>query len=296
MNQTNVKIRHFPVLLKECLEAFKDVDLNVFLDGTIGAGGHAKALLDQYKDIETYMGLDRDEDALKIANDILKPYMNKVRLVHSNYLNIDDVLDDMNIKKVNGILLDIGVSSMQIDSESRGFSFKYDSILDMRMDKSQDFMAKDIVNKFSEKELYKILKEYSEDRKSKIVAKEIVKQRRNKKINTTFDLLEIIMPLLNKNQRIHPATRIFQALRICVNDELNTLKKGLIKAISRLETDGVIAVISFHSLEDRIVKHTFRESENLKVLTKKPIMASRDEKNPRARSAKLRIAKRIDNE
>jgi 16S rRNA (cytosine1402-N4)-methyltransferase len=296
MNQTNVKIRHFPVLLKECLEAFKDVDINVFLDGTVGAGGHAKAILDQNKEIEIYIGIDRDEDALKIANDTLKPYMKKVRLVHSNYLNIDEVLDDMNIKKVKGILLDIGVSSMQIDSESRGFSFKYDSLLDMRMDKSQKFMARDIVNKYSEKELYKIFKEYSEDRKSKVVAKEIVLQRRNKKINTTFDLLEIIMPLLNKNQKIHPATRIFQALRICVNDELNTLKNGLLKAINRLEIGGVIAVISFHSLEDRIVKHTFKESSDLKVLTKKPITASKDEKNPRARSAKLRIAKRIDNE
>ncbi|NGX56513.1 MAG: Ribosomal RNA small subunit methyltransferase H [Candidatus Anoxychlamydiales bacterium] len=290
------KIKHFPVLLKECLSFFKDVNLNTFFDGTVGAAGHAKAILDEHDEIEIYIGNDRDKDALEIANDTLKPYMNKVRLVHSNYSNIDEILGDMNIKKVDGVLLDLGLSSMQLDSESRGFSFRYDSVLDMRMNKSQDLMAKDIVNKYSEKELYKIFKEYGEDRRSKVAAKEIVIQRKKKKINTTFDLLEVLMPVLNKNQRIHPATRLFQALRICVNDELGELKKGLSSAINRLNIDGVIGVISFHSLEDRIVKHTFKDNKNLKVLTKKPIIASRGERNPRARSAKLRFAKRVDNE
>jgi len=286
----NQKIKHIPVLLKEFLQSFKDSEIKVFVDGTLGAAGHAKAILDEHTEIETFIGLDQDQVALDIANENLKEYMNKVSLFHENYKNIDKILDELNIKKCDGIFLDIGVSSMQIDSESRGFSFRFDSYLDMRMNKDSRLTAFEVINKFSQRELERIFSEYGEEGKAKKAAIAIVQERRKKKIETTFDLLKVLEPVLGKRRKIHPATKIFQALRIYVNDELNVLKEGLQKAINRLEKNGKIAVISFHSLEDRIVKHAFKEDKSLKILTKKPIVAGREERNPRARSAKLRIA------
>ncbi len=286
------KVKHFPVLLKEFLNFFEEDKLIIFFDGTVGAGGHAAALLEAHPEIEIYIGCDQDKSALAIASETLKPWMKKVRLVHENFSNIDDILYKMKIKKIDGIFLDIGVSSMQLDTEERGFSFRFDAPLDMRMNKSNSFTARDVVNKYSEKELYRIFKEYGEEKRARAAARKIVQDRKRKKINTTFELVEILAPVLGKRKRIHPATKVFQALRICVNDELGALKKALRSAAEKLNENKKIGVISFHSLEDRIVKHSFREDENLEVLTKKPVTAGKDENNPRARSAKMRFAKK----
>ena len=291
--ETKAKIRHFPVLLKEFIHFFEDSDMQVFFDGTLGAAGHAVAILEAHPEIEVFIGCDRDKDALDIAAENLKPWMKKVRLIHANFKDIDEILDEMNIKFCDGIFLDLGVSSMMLDQPQRGFSFRFDADLDMRMDKRADLSAKDVVNSYSEKELEEIFRLYGEERKSKRAAKQIIEKRRKKKINTTFELLDVLKPVLGKRHKIHPATRIFQALRICVNDELGALKEGLAKGTRRLSEDGKIGVISFHSLEDRIVKHAFKEDETLQVLTKKPIRPSYDEKNKRARSAKMRFAKKI---
>ena len=290
---TNQKIKHLPVLLKEVLQSYENAKIKVFVDGTLGAAGHAKAILQAHSEIESFIGIDQDRIALDIAKDHLKEYMDKVFLFHENFKNIDKILDKMNINNCGGILLDIGMSSMQLDSESRGFSFRFDAFLDMRMNKDKQLTAFEVINKFSERELERIFKEYGEERKARIAAREIVNQRKKKKINTTFELLNVLETVLGKRRKIHPATKIFQALRIYVNDELNVLKDGLSKAIGRLDKDGIISVISFHSLEDRIVKNIFRDDKSLKIITKKPITASWDEKNPRARSAKLRVAKKI---
>jgi len=293
MNQIQ-KIKHFPVLLKEFITFFKDCEIEIFLDGTLGAAGHALAILEEHPEIDIFIGCDQDKDALDIANENLKAWMGKVRLVHANFKELDIILDEMNIKYCDGIFFDLGASSMQFDTAKRGFSFRFDAELDMRMNKNSELTAKEIINKWPEKELEKIFRMYGEERKSKKAAKQINEKRKKQKINTTFELLKILEPVLGKRSRIHPATRIFQALRICVNDELNTLKEGLEKAIKRLRLGGQIAVISFHSLEDRIVKHTFRDSTSLEIITKKPITPSFDEKNRRARSAKMRIAKKVE--
>jgi len=287
------KIKHFPVLLKEFINVFKDNEIQIFFDGTLGAAGHALAVLEEHPEIDIFIGFDQDKDALDIANENLKNWMNKVKLIHANFKNLDKILDEMEIKYCDAMFFDLGVSSMQFDVGKRGFSFRYDAQLDMRMNKQTSLTAKEIINSWSERELERIFREYGEERKSKKAAKQIVNIRKRKKINTTFELIKILLPVLGGSKRIHPVTKIFQALRICVNDELNALKEGLIKAIDRLNDDGKIVVISFHSLEDRIVKHLFKEDERLKVLTKKPIRPSFDEKNKRARSAKMRVAKKI---
>jgi 16S rRNA (cytosine1402-N4)-methyltransferase len=294
MNQIQVaKIKHFPVLLKEFINIFKDDEIQIFFDGTLGAAGHARAILEEHPEIDMFIGFDQDKDALDIANENLKQWMNKVKLVHANFKSLDAILDDMEIKYCDAMFFDLGVSSMQFDIGKRGFSFRFDAQLDMRMNKNISLTAKEIVNDWSENELERIFREYGEERRSKKAAKRIVEKRKNKTINTTFELIKILEPILGRRRKIHPVTRIFQALRICVNDELNVLKEGLIKAIDRLNNNGKIVVISFHSLEDRIVKHLFKNEKTLQVLTKKPIRPSYDEKNKRARSAKMRIARKI---
>ncbi len=287
------KIKHFPVLLKEFLKVFEDREIEVFLDATVGGAGHARAILQMHEEIKTFIGLDRDKTALDLANENLKPWMNKVNLFCENFKNLDKVLKEMNIEFCDAIFFDLGFSSMQIDEPKRGFSFRYDAKLDMRMDQSTDITAKDIVNNWPEEKLEKIFKEYGEEKRAKKVARQIVEKRKKNEINTTFELLKVLEPVLGKRKKIHPATKIFQALRICVNDELNALKQGLNKAILKLKEDGILGVISFHSLEDRIVKHTFKDDTTLKILTKKPIRASFEEKNKRARSAKMRFAKKV---
>ncbi|MES2273472.1 MAG: 16S rRNA (cytosine(1402)-N(4))-methyltransferase RsmH [Chlamydiota bacterium] len=285
---------HLPVLRAEVSQVFEGKILQIFFDGTVGAGGHAQAILEAHPEIEKYLGCDRDPVALATCAKTLESWGKKVELIQGDYADLPRFLDERKIDFIDGYLIDVGVSSMQLDSEERGFSFKGDAPLDMRMDPNGDLTAETVVNRFSEAELARIFHEYGEERRSRQVAKAIVEARRKKRIRTTAELVEIIKPIAMKG-RLHPATLCFQALRIVVNDELGQLEKGLKGAIDRMREGGRMGAISFHSLEDRIVKNTFRDARGkLKIITKKPVTASAEEikKNPRSRSAKLRAAER----
>jgi 16S rRNA (cytosine1402-N4)-methyltransferase len=280
----------------EVLQIFEGVELKVFFEGTVGAGGHARALLEAHPEIETYLACDRDPKALQIAKENLEPWQKKVKWIRGPYAELESYLDERNIEGIDGFLIDVGVSSMQLDEGLRGFSFSKDAPLDMRMDPEGELTAEEVVNRYSEKELARILFEYGEERRSRQIAKAIVEARRKKKIRTTTELAQLLMRVATKG-KLHPATLSFQALRIEVNDELGQLKRGLEAAAERLNPQGKMAAISFHSLEDRIVKNVLRdEKEKLRVLTKKPIGPTPLEvkANPRARSAKLRAAERKD--
>ncbi len=280
---------HEPVLLEEVLKVFEPVELQVFFEGTVGAGGHARAILDAHPEIETYFACDQDPTALQLAKETLAPWGKKVEFIRGPFANLKEYLGK---KEIDGFLIDVGVSSMQIDTQERGFSFLKDAPLDMRMDPENDLTAEKIVNQMPERELARIFFEYGEERRSRQVARAIVEARRKKKIRTTLELVAVVKPVTIWG-KIHPATRVFQALRIVVNDELGQLQKGLDAAIKKSRNGGRIAAIAFHSLEDRIVKNTFRNAKSeLKILTKKPIVPTKSEiqKNPRSRSAKLRAA------
>lgn len=285
------KKSHKPVLVREVVESFKGVGCRVFLDGTLGLGGHAKAILKAHGEIERYIGIDRDLEALEIAKENLSSW-DKVEFFHGNFLEFDRFLKG---DLVDGFFLDVGVSSMQLEDSERGFSFMTDGPLDMRMDRSLKLTAEDVVNEFPERKLGEIFREYGEEMRWKKIARAIVNERGKRRIRTTFDLKNILSKVCGRRRSLNPATLVFQALRIFVNDELALLKKTLFKAFENLSLGGRIAVISFHSLEDRIVKWAFRESPILKVVTKKPVVASLEEvrKNKRARSAKLRVAERL---
>jgi len=286
---------HTPVLLKEALQVFEGLKIEVFFEGTVGAGGHAEAILDAHPEIERYLACDRDPAALKIAKERLAPFGKKIEWIHGPFSELPQYLDERGISRIDGFLIDIGVSSMQIDQGERGFSFMKDAPLDMRMNPDGETTAEILVNRLPEKELARIFFEYGEERRSRQAAKAIVDARRKKRIRTTKELVAVIQTVI-KGGKIHPATRIFQALRIAVNDELGQLKLGLEGAIERLQIDGRLAVITFHSLEDRIVKQGLKSEKRLEILTKKPIGPSAEEmrKNPRSRSAKLRAAARVE--
>jgi len=297
---------HTPVLLNQVLqyclprEAGLPSDGGVFVDGTLGIGGHAAALLKLMGSNSSYIGMDRDPKALKIARENLKSFQPRVHFIHNNYRHIDSVLEELSIPQVDGILLDIGISSLQLEDMERGFSFRHDGPLDMRMNPEDPTSAYELVNALSERELAQIFKDYGEERFAKRIAKRIVQQRHLKAIETTGELAEIIRVAVPTRgyQKIHSATRVFQALRIAVNGELEALENALEKCIHVLKPQGRIAVISFHSLEDRIVKQTFKRIEKthlLKILTKKPIRPDEKEckENPRARSARMRVAERV---
>lgn len=284
---------HKPVLLREVVEVFKGVNLKVFIDSTVGAAGHARKILEEHGEIEKFIGIDRDREAFDIAKEELKPWGEKVEIFHGNFFDFEKFFEG----SVDGFLFDLGVSSMQLEKGERGFSFMREGPLDMRMDKRQKLTAKEVVNEFSQKELGKIFKRYGEERFWKNAARVIVEEREKKEIKTTKELADILKFACRKKKRLHPATLVFQALRIYVNDELNVLKETLKKAIDKLCAKGRIAVISFHSLEDRIVKNVFKEYEKkeLKVITKKPKRALLRERreNRRSRSAKLRVAEKL---
>lgn len=282
---------HVPVLMREVLEVFAGKNLRIFFDGTLGAGGHARAILESHPEIERYIGCDRDPRAHELATANLLPWREKVVFVRGSYAdqiqNVDGCID--------GFLIDIGVSSMQLDEKERGFSFMGDAPLDMRMDPEGELTAETIVNRYPEAELARIFYEYGEERRSRQVAKAIVEARRKRRIRTTKELVDVVKPVATRG-RLHPATLVFQALRIVVNDELGQLERGIDAAIGKLCPGGRMAVISFHSLEDRIVKNHLRDAKDrLNVLTKKPICASAEEirANPRSRSAKLRAGEAI---
>jgi 16S rRNA (cytosine1402-N4)-methyltransferase len=288
---------HTAVLQAEVLAAFEGVQLRTFFDGTVGAGGHAAAILEAHPEIERYLACDRDPSAHQIAGESLKPWGKKVEFIRGSYSNIGHFLTERKLPSIDGFLIDIGVSSMQLNEASRGFSFRFEGPLDMRMDPEATLTAAEIVNRSSERDLEKIFREFGEESRARQAAKAIVEARRKRKILTTEDLIYVVEPVLRKRGRIHAATLIFQALRIAVNDELGELERGLAAATRFLAPEGRLAVISFHSLEDRIAKNFLRDRAKegtLKLLTKKPIVPSLKESrgNPRSRSAKLRVAEK----
>jgi len=293
-------LTHVPVLTPQVLDQLRPSRGGVFVDCTVGLGGHAAAML--AAGASRLVGLDRDADALARARETLAPWRDRVDLVHADYRTLPSVLDERRLPVVDGALADLGVSSMQFDEPGRGFSFQRDEPLDMRMDRSQGETAADLVARASEEDLANAIFQFGEERFSRRIARAIVAVRRQAPIATTGALAEIVRRNVPRRgaMRIDPATRTFQALRIWVNRELEGLDRFLEDAIGRLQAGGRLAVITFHSLEDRIVKHTFRalaqrEGAVVRVLTKKPIVPDEDEvrRNPRARSAKLRAAERI---
>lgn len=291
---------HKPVMCIEAIGCLKLKPGLTVVDATIGTAGHASKILEAITPGGRLIGIDRDSDSLAIAEGNLKEYQNNVTLVHSDFRNIDKVLDSLNIGQVDGILLDLGVSSYQLDTKERGFSFRYDAPLDMRMDKTSYIAAYDLVNNLTEKEISDILWSFGQERWHNAIAKHLVRERIGVPVSTTAQLRDIVLKAIPHKfgrSRIHPATRTFQALRIAVNRELEALDEALSKVPRFLKKGGVISVISFHSLEDRIVKHNFKELGQkgvYHVITKKPITPEDDEvtDNPRARSGKLRAARR----
>lgn len=287
---------HVPVLLDEATDLLLGNSGRVYVDCTVGAGGHAKRILEKNPDAYV-VGIDLDEEALDLAENNLKDYEGRFSLYRANFSQIDEVLEEEGLEKVDGFLFDLGVSMMQIKSE-RGFSFQIDAPLDMRMNRDQKLTAYRVVNEYSERDLERIFREYGEEKFSKKIARAIVTRRKKKPIETTSELAQIVWecyPPKLRYGRIHPATRVFQAIRIEVNRELDNLKEALEKTPDLLNPKGRLVVISFHSLEDRIVKNFLKEREDIfKVLTKKPLRPPEEEieKNPPSRSAKLRAAER----
>lgn len=303
---------HKSVLLNEIIKNLSIKEDGTYVDATLGGAGHALEVCRRLSQKGHFIGIDQDEDAIESSKLRLKDYMDRVDIVKSNYVNIKNILESLNVDKVDGIYIDLGVSSYQLDNAERGFSYRFDSALDMRMDKSLDITAQDIVNDYSEQELYRIIKNYGEDIFAKNIAKHIVIARKEKRIESGLELVEIIKRAIPKKFQItsgHPAKRTFQAIRIELNKELEVLENSLETMIDLLKPNGRLLVISFHSLEDRIVKNIFKRCENPctcpknfpvcvcgnkskgKVLMRKPILPSEEESeaNPRAKSAKLRI-------
>lgn len=310
-----MEFQHYSVLLSETIEQLHIRPDGVYLDGTLGGGGHAEAVLGRLSDKGHLFGIDQDEAAIEAASKRLSPFGNKVSVFRDNYCNAVALLKERGVDGLDGIVLDLGVSSYQFDTAGRGFSYRYDTALDMRMDQRSSLSAKEIVNGYSERELFHIIKDYGEEPFAKNIAKHIVKEREKKEITTTFELNEIIKNAIPAKMRQgggHPSKRTYQAIRIECNHELEVLRDSLDGMISFLKPGGRICIITFHSLEDRIVKTAFRTKESPcicppefpvctcgrisegKVITKKPILPSKEEleANNRSKSAKLRIFER----
>ena len=310
-----MEFKHVSVLLDECLEGLDIKENGIYVDCTLGGAGHSSEILKRLSKDGLLIGIDQDQEALNAAKKRLSEY-NNVKYVHNNFHNIDNILEELEIPKVDGILMDLGVSSYQLDEAERGFSYMKDAPLDMRMNKENNFSAFNVVNDYSEEELYRIIRDYGEERFAKRVAGFIVDRRKLKPIETTLQLVDIIkaaIPAKSRREGPHPAKRTFQAIRIEVNGELEILNKAIEDGVKRLNKDGRMAIITFHSLEDRIVKLKFRELADpctcpkefpmcicgkepmVKLLSRKAIDPTKEEveENPRSRSAKLRIVKRI---
>lgn len=310
-----MEFKHKSVLLNECIDNLNIKANNIYVDGTLGGGGHSYEILKKLNNTGMLIGVDRDCDAIKAAKERLSKFSN-FEVVHDNHANILNILKKLNIEGVDGILLDLGVSSYQLDEASRGFSYMHDAPLDMRMNREDKLSAYNVVNEYSEESLTKIFFDYGEEKYSRSIAKKIVEKRQEKSIETTLELVEIIkkaMPKKALNEKQHPAKRVFQAIRIEVNEELTKLKQAVIDSVMALNDGGRLAIITFHSLEDKIVKHTYEELVGKctcpsdfpvcvcnfksygKVVNKKPIISDEKElqENPRARSAKLRVFERI---
>lgn len=295
-------IFHTPVMIKQVVENLITREDGVYVDCTLGGGGHSREIAKKTNPKSIVIGMDQDISALEHARDYLKHYHNKVTMIKSNFNSLEMVVKDLGMNQVTGILFDLGISSYQLEHISRGFSFMGGNPLDMRMDLSKTLHAGYIINHYSEEQLWDIFSRYGEERFSKTIAKKIIQERGKRPIKTTCELANLIVDIYTKHRiykwRIHPATRVFQALRIVVNEELIAFETAIRQGIHLLENRGRIVVISYHSLEDRIAKHIFREMSTekvLNVLTKKPIYPLEEEinENRRARSAKMRIAEKI---
>lgn len=292
-------IEHYSVLHREVSEFIKNLKEGYFIDATVGGGGHSYLVLKQNPNIKL-IALDKDDYALQIAEERLKDFKGRYYLIKSSFKDIDKIIEKLKAYPVVGVLFDFGVSHFQLKLP-RGFSFQRDEPLDMRMDTTSDLTAYYVVNYYSEAQLLKIISQYGEEKFAKRIVKNIIEYRKKKKIETTKELADIVYksyPPNLRHSRIHPATKTFQAIRIEVNNELNEIQEALEKAIKILDKDAIIIAISFHSLEDRIVKNTFKKYKELKfleILTKKPIEPKEDEikENPASRSAKMRVARRL---
>ncbi len=292
---------HKPVLLNEILEFFNPKQGDIFIDGTANGGGHTLALWDRVKPTGKVLAIDKDKDIVKKLKEKVKEDNKNIQIVSDSYANLKNIVDQKEFGKVSGILLDLGYSSYHIDVSGRGFSFQKDEPLIMRYEPDieigKDLTAYEVINSFSENDIADIIYKYGEERASRKIAKRIVLKRKQKNIETSGELAEIIEEVFfKKHFKIHPATKSFQALRIFVNDELGNLERALPQMHEILKTGGKVAIISFHSLEDRIVKNFFRDNKDkFKIITKKPVVADKEEtkENPRARSAKLRVAEKI---
>lgn len=289
-------IRHLPVMLREVIEILKPVTAGIYVDATLGLGGHAMEILRLIGPEGVLVGIDRDDEALRMAEERLND--RRAVLLKGSFSDVKELLFAKGIKEADGILFDFGVSMMQFKEKSRGFSFASEELLDMRMDRSQKITAGDIVNAYHEKDIEKILREYGEEWRSVKIARAITDYRAKKKITTCAELAGIVENVAAKRGRLHPATKTFQALRIAVNDEINEIHKGLEASIGVLRTGGRLCTISYHSLEDRIAKRFMKNAEKeglVRVITKKPLHPSYDEvrANPSSRSAKLRGAEKL---
>ena len=309
-----MKFEHKPVMLQECIEGLQIKPNGIYVDGTMGGAGHSIEIVKRLSKDGRLIGIDRDEEALKASKERLAEYKN-VTYIHDNHDNIKEILQKLEINQVDGILLDLGVSSYQLDERNRGFSYLGENELDMRMDKGQELTAKRVVNYYSEKELANIIYEYGEERFSRQIAKNICNYRKEKTINTTKELVDVIEKSIPKSKQNdgHPAKRTFQAIRIEVNNEIKPLYNTVKDCIDCLKPQGRLCIITFHSLEDRAVKNAYIEAKGKctcpsdlpycvcgaktlgKIITKKPIMATKEEQeeNSRSKSAKLRIFEKI---
>ena len=305
-----LEFKHKPVLLKECIEGLNIKEDGIYVDGTLGGAGHSKEIVKKLSNRGLLVGIDRDEEALKAAKENLREYKN-IKYIYGNHDNIKQILNDIGIEKVDGILLDLGVSSYQLDEKNRGFSYLGSNELDMRMDQSQTLTAKIVVNSYEEEKLANIIYEYGEERFSRNIAKNICIYRKKKEIQTTKELAQIVENSIPKSKQNdgHPAKRTFQAIRIEVNNEIKPLENTINDCIDVLDTKGRLCVITFHSLEDRAVKNAYNRAKGIctcpkdlpycicgaiekgKIINKKPIIASEEEQNEnsRSKSAKLRI-------
>ena len=312
-----MEFNHYSVLLNETIENLNIKPDGIYVDGTLGGGGHAYQVASRLSEKGRLIGIDQDADAIAAAGERLKEFGDKITIIRSNYANMKEELHRIGVEKVDGIVLDLGVSSFQLDTPERGFTYRDESApLDMRMDDRQSLTAKDIVNGYSEMELYRIIRDYGEDKFAKNIAKHIVQERAKKPIETTGELTEIIRASISMKVQVtggHPAKRTFQAIRIELNKELEVLQNNLDDMIDLLNPGGRICIITFHSLEDRIVKTNFKRNENPctcpsdfpvcvcgkkskgKVVTRKPILPSEEELevNSRSKSAKLRVFERV---
>ena len=308
-----MEFKHISVLLNECIEGLNIKKDGIYLDGTMGGAGHSKEIVKRLSKEGLLIGVDRDMEAICVAKERLAEFPN-VEFVHDNHDNIKEILENLDIDKIDGILLDLGVSSYQLDERNRGFSYMGDAELDMRMDKSQSLTAKEVVNTYSEEDLANIIYEYGEERFSRVIARKICEVRKEKEISTTAELVSIIESVIpRKKQDGHPAKRTFQAIRIEVNDEIKPLYNTVLNSIDELKPGGRLCIITFHSLEDRAVKNAMNDAAGKcicppglpycrcgmvskgKVITRKPILPTEEEmnENSRSKSAKLRIFEKI---